>query len=1049
MFPPLLVLAAALALAATGQARAGDDLRTRDDWVHQHLESPGAPFFSFSHGGAPSADWLAGCRRTATSRPLDDRRTEHLVTWADPRSGLVLSARAVTYRDVPTVEWTLFFKNTASADSALLADVRPIDLALRRTGDGEFVLHHHTGDTCSAASYQPHADPLPPGTSRAFAPAGGRPTNGAYPYFNLAFDGGGLIACVAWPGQWSAAFTRDAAAGLRLAAGQERTRFKLHPGEQVRTPLIVLQFWSGDRIDAHNTWRRWMLAHNLPRPGGRLPEPLSSSCMGLHQDEAGEKAFIDSYVKGGAKLDYWWMDAGWYPCRDWPETGTWEPDPTRFPKGIRAVADHAHANGMKLVLWFEPERVHPGTWLDRTHPEWLLGRPGQDRLLNLGHPEARRWLTDHIDRFLTTQSVDLYRQDFNIDPLPFWRARDAEDRQGITEIRHVEGYLAFWDELLRRHPGLLIDSCASGGRRNDLETLRRSVPLLRSDFQAPQNPSDPAMLTGNQGHTYGLSFWVPYAGTGVFYDDVYAFRSHLSPALGIGYRPGEAVDWARMRRRFDDWRRTAHCFLGDYYPLTPYSLADKDWIAWQFHQPGPGTGLVQSFRRPRSPDEALTVRLRGLDPRGVYELQDLDRDGAARAGGGTLLKEGLTLRLPRRGAGLVTYRPLPGLAAVLAAPDLAETAEPVTFSARDSRSPGGNIAAYVWDFGDGGRGEGPSVTHTYTTPGVRSVCLTVRDGRGNQDTVSTTLTVRPPDTTPLTLVGAASGDPEKVLVTFSKPVAKAAAEDASHYALDRGAQVLAASLELGLNAVRLTTTPLQEGTTYTLSVRDLHDRARTPHALAAGARASFQTTGLYAWWKLDDERGDVALDSSGNGRHGTLAGPRGGPRWVSGPQGTALRFGGDGDLVTCDTHLSELKMPFSFSLWVNPAAAQVEYADIFGNHGEPFVGVSLQQDGRRSNVYGFGYGDGRRWQGVGPVALTAGQWQHVAIVCDGRTAIFCVNGEEKARAAAVGPVAANPGQDFKLGQGYHTGRFFRGQLRDVRIYRKALVPADVARLARG
>ena len=49
---------------------------------------------------------------------------------------------------------------------------------------------------------------------------GGRPTNGAYPYFNLQYDGGGLIAVVGWPGQWSARFVRDAADGLRVSAGQ-------------------------------------------------------------------------------------------------------------------------------------------------------------------------------------------------------------------------------------------------------------------------------------------------------------------------------------------------------------------------------------------------------------------------------------------------------------------------------------------------------------------------------------------------------------------------------------------------------------------------------------------------------------------------------------------------------------------------------------------------------------------------------------------------------------------------------------------------------------
>ena len=133
--------------------------------------------------------------------------------------------------------------------------------------------------------------------------------------------------------------------------------------------------------------------------------------------------------------------------------------------------------GIKTIVWFEPERVTPGTWLTEHHPEWILGGKGGG-LLNLGNPAARAWLTDHVDKLMTEQGIDLYRQDFNMDPLALWRGNDAEDRQGITEIHHVEGYLAYWDELLRRHPDMFIDSCASGGRRNDLETMRRAIPLV-------------------------------------------------------------------------------------------------------------------------------------------------------------------------------------------------------------------------------------------------------------------------------------------------------------------------------------------------------------------------------------------------------------------------------------------------------------------------------------------------------------------------------------------------------------------------------------------
>ena len=76
-----------------------------------------------------------------------------------------------------------------------------------------------------------------------------------------------MIVVVGWPGQWAATFTRDKENRLRIRAGQELTHFKLLPGEEVRTPLIVLQFWKGDWIRAQNVWRRWMMAHNMPKPG--------------------------------------------------------------------------------------------------------------------------------------------------------------------------------------------------------------------------------------------------------------------------------------------------------------------------------------------------------------------------------------------------------------------------------------------------------------------------------------------------------------------------------------------------------------------------------------------------------------------------------------------------------------------------------------------------------------------------------------------------------------------------------------------------------------
>ena len=87
--------------------------------------------------------------------------------------------------------------------------------------------------------------------------------------------GGGLILAVGWPGQWAASFARDAASGLQVTAGQELTHLYLKPGEEIRTPLMALLFWKGtDPVRAQNLWRRWMLAHNVPRPGGKPLRPI-------------------------------------------------------------------------------------------------------------------------------------------------------------------------------------------------------------------------------------------------------------------------------------------------------------------------------------------------------------------------------------------------------------------------------------------------------------------------------------------------------------------------------------------------------------------------------------------------------------------------------------------------------------------------------------------------------------------------------------------------------------------------------------------------------
>jgi alpha-galactosidase len=618
--------------------------------------------FSFTYDGKPSAELLKTWPSKRETRKLDDARTEHVVRWTDPATGLVVRWVAIEYRDFPTVEWTLYFQNPGTNDAPILADLQALDLPVERfpwpsAPWSEFRLYHQTGSPCQANDYEPHLTSLKPGEVKRITAAGGRPTNSDLPYFNLELPTSeGLIVVVGWPGQWAAEFARDQAAGLRIRAGQERTHFKLLPGEEARTPMAVLQFWKGDRLHAQNIWRRWMLAHNLPRPGGKLP-PVEMAACSSHQfgeminaNTENQKLFIDRYVEEKLGLDYWWMDAGWYWNNGgWWVTGTWEVDTNRFPGGLRAISDHAHGKGVKTIVWFEPERVAGGTWLTDNHPEWILGGKNGG-LLNLGNPEAWKWLTNHVDKLITEQGIDLYRQDFNMDPLSCWQSADTEDRQGMTEMKHVVGYLAYWDYLRQRHPDMLIDSCASGGRRNDLETLRRAVPLLRSDYIIEP--------VGNQGHTYGMAFWMPYYGTGSGAIDTYMLRSVLCPHFTACFDMRRTdLDFDLARRVLGQWRQYADCYFGDYYPLTPYSLDNGSWIAWQFDCPEQGRGVVQAFRRAESIYEQIRPKLSGLEPEARYELTNLDTGKTQEMTGRELWEVGFPLSISEQpGSAVITYK---------------------------------------------------------------------------------------------------------------------------------------------------------------------------------------------------------------------------------------------------------------------------------------------------------------------------------------------------------------------------------------------------------
>jgi alpha-galactosidase len=666
----LLLLALAFPctpLPAQAGSTATHDRSASDAFVRSHVERAEAPPFTFLYGGKPfsaaAADWEV--RSEARSEGSKNLKT---VVYADRSSGLRVTATYTIHSDYPAVEWVVRFRNAGKSDTVILEGVQACSIRLSDLPDGPVTVYRARGSNAQRSDFAPVKDTLGDNGEVRFGPSGGRSSDSAaLPFFNIAATGRGVMAAIGWSGKWVATVSRKGLRSVGLDAGMEKTRFVLHPGEEVRSPAIALLFWKGDdRLAGNNLFRRFVLAHHTPRPGGKTLELPLSHGIGFGgpfpcneyvcATESYALAMIDRLKQFGIDPEACWIDAGWYETgtgKWWQGVGNWTVNRVNFPRGLRPVADAARAWGKGFVLWFEPERVYEGTRIDREHPEWVQSIPGDtNRLFKLGDPKALAWLTDEVSNFIAREGVTIYRQDFNFDPAPFWRAMDAPDRVGIAEMKHVEGLYAFWDALLAKNPGLLIDNCASGGRRIDLETIGRSVPLWRTDYSYFEP-------NGYQCHTYGLQQFVPCSGTGNNNPQKYYFRSSMGGAVVMGWELNNSFNVSQAHEAIAEFRALRPYFSGDFYPLTEYSTSDEVWAAFQWDRPEQADGIVLAFRRPQAAKPSISIRLNNVDAGADYELV-FDDYGIALTRSGREIGAGLAIKIPEApGSLLIKYRRLP------------------------------------------------------------------------------------------------------------------------------------------------------------------------------------------------------------------------------------------------------------------------------------------------------------------------------------------------------------------------------------------------------
>ena len=628
-----------------------------DAWYQSLKENPALIPFSFVYDGAaysgfsPEHFSLISCE----SETIKDCETTRFIWNLDC---LTVTLKLSHYFSHGATEWTVWFSNESDHESAVITDAKSELVFTGAHPELKGILGDHINQ------YRPYAYDLR-SMPVTFESTSGRATHIYFPYFNLECGSAGSMLAIGWAGTWTADFRCIGDQTRCTLRAVNNLYTKLKPGETIRTALFVrADYTVRSEAYAANYWRSWFIQSNLPAADGE-GTPLQpfitaglSSDTGLPNSDGSisERWFtwrpsMEKMLAEGVKPDFRWFDAGWYVAPDgsspetdwWGTVGTWTLDKLKWPAdSFRQSTDFAREHGMKTLMWFEPERVTDVDNLVKNfgyRAEWAIQMPGNDAIPNnIGDPECYAWTLDKIKATLTENRVEMYREDNNSNPGFTWRVLDfaeGSDRRGITECKFIDAHYRMWDEIIActtSYGGCgFVDSCASGGGRNDLESLRRGIPLLRSD-------SDRTTTSLRLSMTTTFNKWIPFCGsnnkeklselapTGVL--DRYVWRCSYLPSLNVDsqYVQDPDQDFDMLRFGLAEWKKIKPYMLKEMYVHTPWHTEKEKtgFTAYSYFDPDTKKGVLLAFRQEECSQKHLSITLPYVNEGETLHLTDED-----------------------------------------------------------------------------------------------------------------------------------------------------------------------------------------------------------------------------------------------------------------------------------------------------------------------------------------------------------------------------------------------------------------------------------------
>ncbi len=150
--------------------------------------------------------------------------------------------------------------------------------------------------------------------------------------------------------------------------------------------------------------------------------------------------------------------------------GDWNVNKEYYPEGLKAFANKVRSYGMIPGVWYEFEGVSEHSDVYRDHPDWLLTRDGKiinnggRAFLDFRKEEVLNYLREKVIKNLVNCGIGYMKVDYNSNA---GFGADGAESYGEAIRQHIDAVLAFFEEIKRSVPSLVLEICSSGGMRHE------------------------------------------------------------------------------------------------------------------------------------------------------------------------------------------------------------------------------------------------------------------------------------------------------------------------------------------------------------------------------------------------------------------------------------------------------------------------------------------------------------------------------------------------------------------------------------------------------